>query len=117
MAELKSISDLYEPLALAVTQVYFALERLADVHFLYQYPIQYLLQILGFVLSQHPAPSQTTPPEQRIPLLRDAILSEVARRVSKGLLQEDQLVLALRMAQIALQGQSDRATCEKLITA
>lgn len=134
MAELKAISDTYEPLALAVSHVYFTLERLVrpshirtktetedhgtaltlcvpwllcvsqgDSHFLYQFPIQYLLAILQYVLTQHPPPSGPGGKE-RVGVLLRGIVWEVARRVSKGLLQEDQLAFAMRLAHITLAG-------------
>ena len=103
---------------------------MADIHFLYQFPIQYLLQILSFVLSANPPPTPAPAPKDRIQVgrqkakmemrfrklidcliyaptnqaLKEAILSEVSRRVSKGLLQEDQLAFAVRLTQIYLQG-------------
>jgi dynein heavy chain 1, cytosolic len=119
MAELKAVSDLYEPLALACSQVYFTLDRLADVHFLYQYTIQYFLAILEFVLTSNRPPAsqpQQAPPtvassKARIRTLKEALLSEVCRRASKGLLQEDQVMFAIRLAQIYLQGALGTRLC------
>jgi len=117
MEELKATSDVYEPLALAVTQVFFLMARLSSVHFIYQYPIQYLLSILGYVLQANPPPSASTSASrggreggkeggahQRINTLKLAFFAEVCRRVAKGLLQEDQLAFAMRLTQIYLQG-------------
>jgi len=110
MDELKYVSDVYEPFALAVTQVFFVMERLASVHFLYQYPTQYLLSILDNVLARSPpdelvrkkGKDQGT--QERIKDLELSFFAEVCRRVSKGLLQEDQLAFALRLTLIHLQG-------------
>ncbi len=113
MAELKATSDVYEPLALAVTQIYFLLERLAEVHFLYQFPIQYLLSILGHVIATHPPPKAAAKPQERLDTLKTAFFAEVCRRVSKGLLQEDQLAFAVRLTQVYLEGEGKKEDKEE----
>lgn len=105
MKELKLISDNYEPLAMACSQIYFSMERLASIHFLYQFSIQDFLAILESVLAAQASPSTSSDnASERTQILKSALLSEVVRRVSKGLLQEDQVLFAVRLSQIYLTG-------------
>lgn len=85
-------------------QVYFTLEQLADVHFLYQYSIQYFLRILDFVLCANPPSQSTDGIKDRIRFLKESLLSETCRRAAKGLIQEDQIMFAIRLTQIYLHG-------------
>lgn len=44
LEEVKTVSNLYVPLAAVMTAVYFSLEGLSDIYFLYQYSLQ-----VGFI--------------------------------------------------------------------
>jgi len=90
-------------------QVYFTLEQLADVHFLYQYSIQYFLRILEYVLAANP-PTQSTSIKERTTALKVALLAETCRRAAKGLVHEDQVMFAVRLTQIYLHGKHSAGT-------
>ncbi len=112
MAELQAVSDQFKPLAQAVAQLHGLLERLGDLHFLYQFPVHYPLHLLDAVLERNPPPkprgaaavASSSSSQERLAQLRLALLAEAGRQVAKGLLQEDQLAFAFRLAQIHLQG-------------
>ncbi len=53
MAEVDSVSQQYVPLSQACSGIYFTLDALNQVHFLYQYSLQFLLGIFNFVLTQN----------------------------------------------------------------
>lgn len=46
LEEVKTVSNLYVPLAAVMTAVYFSLEGLSDIYFLYQYSLQVGFQVL-----------------------------------------------------------------------
>lgn len=51
--EVEAVSGLYDGLAISCSQLYFALETLKDVHFLYHFSLRFFQDILAqvFVLS------------------------------------------------------------------
>ena len=116
MLELQTVSDQFEPLAQAVAQLHGVLERLAGLHFLYQFPVHYPLRLLDGVLAAHPPPASSSSSrggktgasssssQERLARLKLALMAAAGRHVAKGLMQEDQLAFALRLAQIHLQG-------------
>lgn len=53
MAEVDTVSHQYVPLSQACSGIYFTLDALNQVHFLYQYSLQFLLSIFNHVLTQN----------------------------------------------------------------
>ncbi|ESO88534.1 hypothetical protein LOTGIDRAFT_145853 [Lottia gigantea] len=54
MAEVETTSQQYVPLAQSCSSIYFTLEALQQVHFLYQYSLQLFFEIFHSVLSNNP---------------------------------------------------------------
>jgi len=108
MAEVEAASARYEPLANACSKVYFALQRLSSVHFLYQFSIHAFLEIIHFILEEGGKKQSITDAGERLRLLRGLLFSEVARRTGRGLLNEDKLMFACLLAQIYLTGEGDK---------
>ena len=114
--EVRAISSSYEPLAIAMAAVYFALEGLSDIFFLYQFSLRFFLEIVDKILIANPkaftAASNSqdldTAGKLRLQALSDAFYSEVSRRVLKSLKSDDKLMFVVRLAQIATQGQSTK---------
>ena len=52
MDDVKAISSYYEPLASAMAAVYFSMERLADVNFLYQFSLNFFINLINDVLTK-----------------------------------------------------------------
>lgn len=50
MDDVKAVSNSYVPLASAMAAVYFSLERLGDISFLYQFSLQFFLDMISRVL-------------------------------------------------------------------
>lgn len=103
METVLNATKLYNPLARGASRLYFALDGLSAVHFLYQYSLGYFLSILTNVLA---APSSSShgdsTPTTRLKLLSKMLFSVVAGRVSRGLAESDKLMFAMRLAQIFL---------------
>lgn len=49
MSEVEAVSNQYEALAVSCSQLYFALETLRDVHFLYHFSLRFFQDILAKV--------------------------------------------------------------------
>ncbi|KAG5186150.1 dynein heavy chain [Tribonema minus] len=125
MAEVRAATDAYLPLAGACARAYFAMVAMADVHFLYQFSLQFFLDILAGVLAAPAVTTSTTgsssssarppPPAARLAALRAQLFAAVARRVTRGLLHGDKLVFALRLAQIYVDAAPDDVHMETLL--
>jgi dynein heavy chain 1, cytosolic len=107
MSEVQSTSDAYLPLARAVARMFFAMEALSSVHYLYQFSLQFYLDILSGVLAQSAASSGSTvaaaAAAARLQELKSQLFAAVAQRVTRALLHDDKLVFTLRLAQIYLE--------------
>lgn len=105
--ELVQISRVYEPLAEAMTTVYFTLESLADVNFMYQFSLQFFLSVVNDVLSSMTSAAMSDSNEymKRLNTLSNSFFSEISRRVLRSLKYEDKLLFVARLAQIASQSQ------------
>jgi hypothetical protein len=116
MAELTAVSRQYAPFAKACASIYFALEELAQVHFLYQFSLPFFFDIFNDLLAGRVA-ADGTDARAGAPRLLDGIAEHAARlsrlghalfraafrRVSRSLLHGDYVTFGVRLAQIALQ--------------
>lgn len=107
MEDLRVISNIYEPLASAMTSVYFSLERLADVNYLYQFSLHFFLNIVEKVLvvSGRDYETSTVDPKVRVDTMTKIFFREVCKRVLRSLRFEDKLLFVTRIAQICTCGQ------------
>lgn len=120
LEEVKAVSATYTGLACAMAAVYFSLESLAEVSFLYQYSLQFFLDILDSVLAQAAsasaalgnASSSEAVAKRRLRTLHVTFFREVSRRVLRGLRYEDKLMFLMRLAQIATRGQASLGLTE-----
>ncbi|CAI5714683.1 unnamed protein product [Hyaloperonospora brassicae] len=99
MAIVEAATNRYRPLARASSRLFFALENLSSVHFLYQYSLDFFLSLLSKVLSQPSEGGETA----RLASVSTELFVELARRVSRGLAESDKLMFALRLSQIYLE--------------
>lgn len=116
LEEVKMISNLYLPLATMVSTSYFTLESLAEVSFLYQYSLNFFLQVVKTVLFQKSSTGATanatsnTSVGARTKHLKSIFLQELSRRVLPGLRYEDQLIFLVRLSYIAAQNNTTTST-------
>ena len=113
MEELKVVSNLYEPLASAMTLVYFSLERLADVSYLYQFSLHSFLQIVDRVLSLTSMEDcQKSNAAAHVDVIMMTFFREICKRVLRSLRFEDKLLFVTRLAQIRTTGQQSKEISE-----
>jgi len=104
MNEVHRVSAQYRPFASACSSIYFSLENLSDVHFLYQFSLPFFMTVVDHILHPGTLPSLASikDPQQRLRLLTSALFSTSFQRVSRGMMNRDQMAFALRLAQVAL---------------
>jgi dynein heavy chain 1 len=102
MEQSRTVSELYSPLAQYCSTIYFTMNQLSDLHFLYHFSLTSFFNIVHYILSSAGAAKEN--PKERVQKLIASLFQTVFTRVSRSLLHEDQLPFALRLAQIKLQG-------------
>ncbi|TMW64824.1 hypothetical protein Poli38472_008991 [Pythium oligandrum] len=102
MEIVEAATKLYCPLAKGASRLYFALEGLASVHFLYQYSLSYFLSVLTNVLAAPRGDISAQNTSARLHQLSKTLFAHIAARVSRGLAENDKLMFAMRLAQIFL---------------
>lgn len=114
MNEVKSISCFYEPLASSMSSIYFSIEKLADVNFLYQFNLQFFLELIAKVLKSANSGSAVDKQKRsddqrtikaRVNELTVMFFKEVFRQVLRALKFEDKFLFAARLAQIFMIGE------------
>jgi dynein heavy chain 1 len=129
MDEVKLVSSIYEPLASAMATVYFSLERLTDIHYLYQFSLQFFHEILERVLQSSAAAASSSSAiesinlnsmlssnlvhnvqesNNRVRILTSSFFNEVSRRVLRRLRNDDRIMFLVRLAQIHSQGDNQK---------
>ena len=103
MKELESTMDEYAPLANKASRIFFALDSLEVIHYLYRYSLSFFMDILNFVINckemqEFPKNMYANRQTKIIQLL----FKEIYHRVGYSLLNKDKAILAMRLAQISL---------------
>eukprot|EP00730_Choanoeca_flexa_P004836 TRINITY_DN11816_c0_g3_i1.p1 TRINITY_DN11816_c0_g3~~TRINITY_DN11816_c0_g3_i1.p1 ORF type:complete len:1768 (+),score=556.53 TRINITY_DN11816_c0_g3_i1:318-5306(+) len=107
MQEIASVTSQYVPLAQKCSHIYFTLEQLHVVHFLYHYALQFFLDIFNVVLSQNPNLQGVTDPAQRLKIIVKDLFIETYTRVSPGLLHDHRMPFAVTLTNFFLQHTDD----------
>ncbi|XP_013140288.1 PREDICTED: dynein heavy chain, cytoplasmic [Papilio polytes] len=94
IAEIETVSQQYLPLSQACSSIYFTMESLNQVHFLYQYSLKMFLDIFSSVLVC-PALSGVTDYTARLNTITEELFTAVYERVARGMLHTDRLTFAL----------------------
>ncbi|EGC38132.1 cytoplasmic dynein heavy chain [Dictyostelium purpureum] len=106
MQEISEVSALYNPMSLACSRVYFAMEELSQFH-LYQFSLRSFLDIFHNLLNNNPNLADKKDPSERLVYLSKDIFSMAFNRVSRTLLNDDKLTFAIQLAIIATKGGAD----------
>ena len=105
MIEVEAVTDQYRNLASACSSIFFTLEGLHAVHFMYQYSLRFFLEIFQSVLYNNPRLKEKKEPIARLNLLIECLFQSVYDRVSRGLLHNDCITFGMLVARIRLKGQ------------
>lgn len=106
MTEVEEVTEEYIPLANLASRLYFSLDSMSSIHFLYQYSLQYFMEILFSVIEKSEKLDQIprTNHQARLQFIVHEFLNRTYDNVSRGLLQEHQTLFALRLVQIRKHG-------------
>ncbi|XP_053612058.1 dynein heavy chain, cytoplasmic isoform X6 [Plodia interpunctella] len=103
IAEIETVSQQYLPLSQACSSIYFTMESLNQVHFLYQYSLKMFLDIFSSVLVC-PLLNGVTDYTARLKTITEELFTAVYERVARGMLHTDRLTFALLLCRIQLKG-------------
>eukprot|EP00051_Salpingoeca_urceolata_P022682 m.374607 g.374607 ORF g.374607 m.374607 type:complete len:4614 (-) comp20005_c1_seq14:242-14083(-) len=115
IAEVEAVSAMYQPLASKCAAVYFTLEQLHTVHFLYRYTLTFFLDIFRQVLSDNPNLNGVTDYDARLEIIQKNLFEVVYERVSPGLLHEHCMPLAVTLACFHVRGTTDEVLADELL--
>ncbi|XP_011314571.1 dynein heavy chain, cytoplasmic isoform X1 [Fopius arisanus] len=116
IAEIETVSQQYMPLSQACSNMYFTMDSLNQIHFLYQYSLKMFLDIFTSVLSQNPKLSGISDYTQRLSLITSDLFSVCYERVARGMLHADRLTFALLLCRIHLKGISTESSYDQEFT-
>ncbi|XP_078314970.1 cytoplasmic dynein 1 heavy chain 1-like isoform X1 [Crassostrea virginica] len=112
MAEVETTSQQYVPLATSCSSIYFSMEALQQVHFLYQYSLQLFLEIFHSVLQSNKL-NGVKEYAARLSIITNELFQETYNRVGRGMLYEDRVTFAIQLARIYLKGMQSESTYEE----
>ncbi|XP_078516318.1 cytoplasmic dynein 1 heavy chain 1 [Lissotriton helveticus] len=104
MQEVENVSQQYLPLSTACSSIYFTMESLKQIHFLYQYSLQCFLDIYHTVLYENSNLKGLTDHTQRLSLITKDLFQVAFNRVARGMLHNDHITFAMLLARIQLKG-------------
>ncbi|KAL3113938.1 hypothetical protein niasHT_017888 [Heterodera trifolii] len=97
--EVEIVSQKYYKLANACLLIYLMLHRLGEIHLLYNYSLDFLLDIFTTVLKS-PQLGNVKDHDARLSIILQNLFSVVYSRVSMGMLHNDQILLASLLLRI-----------------
>eukprot|EP00040_Diaphanoeca_grandis_P036231 m.230237 g.230237 ORF g.230237 m.230237 type:complete len:4579 (-) comp33576_c0_seq1:2736-16472(-) len=108
MQEINITSNQYDPLATRCSAIFFTLQQLSLVHFLYQYTLGFFLDIFQKVLSNNDNLNGTEGKyDERLEIITRDLFTAVYGRVAPGMLDDDRGALALTLARLQIKGTDD----------
>lgn len=110
MEEIETVSHQYIPLAQSCSSIYFTLESLNQVHFLYQFSLQFFLDIFTAVLMENPHLKDVKEYNQRLSVITSDLFKVTYNRVSRGMLHQDRITFAILLARIHLRQSANEIT-------
>ena len=102
MADIENASKQHLPLSAACSHIYFTIVSLHQVHLLYQFSLQFFLDIYNSLLTKDQRLEGMKESAQRLSVITSNLYSTCYERVPRGMLHEDRLVFALLLARIYL---------------
>lgn len=104
ISEIETVSQQYLPLSQACSNMYFTMDSLNQVHFLYQYSLQMFLDIFSYVLFSNSNLDAMTDYQARLGVITSDLFTVCYERVARGMLHTDRLTFALLLCRIHLKG-------------
>lgn len=108
IAEIETVSQKYLPLSTACSNIYFTMDSLNQIHFLYQYSLKMFLDIFSTVLYNNPSLDGKTDYGERLNIITQNLYAVCYDRVARGMLYADRIVFAVLLCRIHLKGTSEQ---------
>ncbi|CAH8838540.1 unnamed protein product [Trichobilharzia szidati] len=105
MKEVESVSQQYVALAQSCSSIYFTLQAMNQIHFLYHYSLQFLLDIFNCVLTQNNRLKDVRDCTQRLQIITKDLFQVTYNRVARGMLHKDQISFGVLLSRIFIKGQ------------
>ena len=103
MKDLETTMNEYSPIANKSSRIFFALDTLETIHYLYRYSLSFFMDVLSYIInSKELSEIPKTSYNDRQNKIVNMLFIEIYHRVGYSLLNKDQLILAMRLAQINL---------------
>ncbi|GAW79183.1 hypothetical protein PGO_021530 [Plasmodium gonderi] len=103
MVEIETVSNQYLFLAQGSARIYFVLQHLGSINFLYQYDLNFFFNLMKDMLNSEGLlgnAKKKNDYEDRLKSLENLLFFLTYNRVARGLLQEDRYVFALQLCYI-----------------
>ncbi|XP_018619664.2 cytoplasmic dynein 1 heavy chain 1 isoform X1 [Scleropages formosus] len=104
MQEVETVSQQYLSLSSACSSIYFTMEALNQIHFLYQYSLHFFLDIYHTVLYENTNLRSVSDHSQRLSFITKDLFQVAFNRVARGMLHNDHITFAMLLARINLKG-------------
>ncbi|XP_028677485.1 cytoplasmic dynein 1 heavy chain 1 isoform X2 [Erpetoichthys calabaricus] len=104
MQEVETVSQQYLSLSTACSSIYFTMETLNQMHFLYQYSLHFFLDIYHTVLYENTNLRGITDHTQRLSFITKDLFQVAFNRVARGMLHQDHITFAMLLGRIYLKG-------------
>lgn len=104
IAEIETVSQQYMPLSLACSNIYFTMDSLNQIHFLYQYSLKMFLDIFMTVLYNNPKLEGKSDHAQRLTIITKDLFAVCYDRTARGMCHSDRLTFAILLCKIHLKG-------------
>ncbi|XP_049288218.1 dynein heavy chain, cytoplasmic isoform X3 [Anopheles funestus] len=107
IGEIETVSQQYLSLSQACSNIYFTMDSLNQVHFLYQYSLKMFLDIFSTVLHNNPKLEGKSDHTARLLIITSDLYRVCYDRVARGMLHADRLTFAILLCRIHLKGTSE----------
>lgn len=104
ISEIETVSQQYLALSQACSNTYFTMDSLNQVHFLYQYSLQFFLDMFNSVLLSNSKLDGISDYQQRLNIITTDLFQVVYERIARGMLHNDRMTFALLLSRIYLKG-------------
>ncbi|CAO1413898.1 unnamed protein product [Diamesa tonsa] len=104
IAEIETVSQQYLSLSQACSNIYFTMDSLNQVHFLYQYSLKMFLDIFSTTMINNSKLDGKTDFAIRLGIITSDLFAICYDRVARGMLHADRLTFAILLCRIHLKG-------------
>jgi dynein heavy chain 1 len=104
MKEVDTVIHQYLALAQSCSSIFFTMESLNQLHPMYQYALQYFLEIFNTILTNNVNLKDVKDSNKRLSIIANDLFYMTYYRVARGMLHYDRIVFALMITKIYLKG-------------